>query len=439
MGLTMRERHAVIRELAKRFNKASKQERTQILTEAVQLTGYNRSYASFVLRHCGTSIARVVDGQRVVFVPGQAKERGSPRKRKSSYGSKELAAILTRLWALSDGLCGKRLVMFIRATLPILESQSSLSIADPEIRRQLQTISAATIDRILAKTKVRIKAKGRSYTRPGLLLKHHIPIRTFSDWNDQRPGFCELDLVAHDGGSAYGEFMQTLTLTDVATAWTEARALKNKAQCHVFDALQRLRAELPFPLLGIDSDNGSEFINSELHRYCQQEGIIFTRSRPYRKNDNCFVEQKNYSVVRRTVGYYRYDHPQQLQLMEKLYSLLRTYTNFFLPVMRLKEKTRVGSKVTRRYDTAVSPYQRLLDHPDVASEHKEALSLQFKQIKLLSLKQEIDQLQDQLFRSALALSHPPKPPRPGHPPPSHPWRHTNYGIEQFISRKGLKA
>src|SRR6185436_13014215 len=148
----------------------------------------------------------------------------------------------TRLWALSDGLCGKRLVMFIRSTLPVLERQGSFCITDPQIRQQLQTISAATIDRLLAKTKVRIKIKGRSYTRPGLLLKHHIPIRTFSDWNEHRPGFCELDLVAHDGGSAYGDYMQTLTLTDVATAWTEVRAVKNKAQRHVFEALTRIRA-----------------------------------------------------------------------------------------------------------------------------------------------------------------------------------------------------
>jgi len=192
------------------------------------------------------------------------------------------------------------------------------------------------------------------------LLKHHIPIRTFADWNEQCPGFCEADLVAHDGGAAFDEYCQTLTLTDIATGWTETAALKNKAQIHVFAGLQELRSRLPFPLLGIDSDNGSEFINNQLLRYCQDQHITFTRSRPLRKNDNCFVEQKNYSIVRRSVGYYRYDTPKQLNLLRSLYARLRLYNNFFLPGMKLKEKVRSGSKLTRRYDQPQTPYRRIL-------------------------------------------------------------------------------
>jgi hypothetical protein len=273
-----------------------------MLDDVVELTGYTRCYAAFVLRNCGKKQLRIVAGRALCFIPGHARSKGTPRHRQRKYGSPEFLDALKRLWALADGLCGKRLVAFIRQTLPVLLRQGSLQIADPALINQLLTVSPATADRLLAPTKARLRLKGRSTTRPGTLLKYHIPIRTFADWNDQRPGFCEIDLVAHDGGSAWGDYIHTLDLTDVATGWTEPQAVKNKAQCYVFDGLQQIRKRLPFHLLGIDSDNGGEFINDELRRYCEAEQITFTRSRPYRKNDNCFIEQKNCSIVRRTVG-----------------------------------------------------------------------------------------------------------------------------------------
>jgi hypothetical protein len=433
MGLTMRERHAVIREVSSRFQRARKKERSQILDDFVQLTGYTRCYAAFVLRNCGKKHLRMVAGRRVVFIPGQARAAGSKRERRGSYRTKPFLEALTQFWALSDGLCGKRLTVFIREVLPLLERQGRLTLADGTVRSQLLHVSPATADRLLAKTKRQSQLKARSGTRPGSLLKYHIAIRTFADWNELKPGFCEADLVAHDGGSAFGDYCQTLTLTDVASCWSETESIKNKAQIHVFAALKEIRARLPFPLLGLDSDNGSEFINNELLRYCEAEQITFTRSRPYRKNDNCFVEQKNYSLVRRSVGYYRYDSPHQLHLLRMLYARLRLYSNFFLPVMKLKEKVRIGAKVTRRYDQPKTPFRRVLDHPLVQQPVKDALQAQYQSLDVTALKRELNQLQKLLVRTAIRAGAPPQPPRcPPYPGPNHPWRTHNIGPSQSM-------
>jgi hypothetical protein len=242
--------------------------------------------------------------------------------------------------------------------------------------------------------------RGRSGTKPGTLLKKQIPIRTFAEWDEQRPGFVEIDLVAHDGGLAAGDYCQTLDLTDIATTWTETLAVRNKAQAWVFAALKEIRQKLPFSLLGIDSDNGSEFINKYLVEYCQKQKLSFTRSRPYRKNDNCFVEQKNYSVVRRAVGYARYDTEAQLHLLNELYATLRLYTNFFQPTMKLKSKERVGSKVIKRYDRAQTPYQRVLAAPQVSEAEKARLRAQYKTLNPAALKRKLMRLQERLRKSS---------------------------------------
>jgi hypothetical protein len=240
--------------------------------------------------------------------------------------------------------------------------------------------------------------KGRSHTKPGTLLKNQIPIRTFSEWEDRRPGFVEIDLVGHDGGDARGEFAQTLDVTDVCTGWTETEAVKNKAQAWVFQALQDIRNRLPFDVLGVDSDNGSEFINHHLLRFCSEEKITFTRTRSYRKNDNCFVEQKNYSVVRRAVGYYRYDTEEELRILNELYGYLRLYTNFFQPVMKLMEKTRIGSRVKKKYDKPRTPYQRVIESPHVPEDRKEQLRKQYATLNPAALKRTITKLQQKLLK-----------------------------------------
>ena len=195
-------------------------------------------------------------------------------------------------------------------------------------------------------------------------MKSQIPMRTWADWDDHRPGFVEIDLVGHEGGDNNGDFASSLTVTDIATGWTEIRSVRNKAARHVFAALVEIQAVLPFPLLGIDSDNGSEFINQHLLGWCVSQQITFTRSRPANKNDGCHVEQKNWDVARRTVGYWRYDTPSEVALLNQIWPALSPLINLFTPQQKLLTKTRVGAKVTKTYDTARTPYQRLAAHPD---------------------------------------------------------------------------
>jgi hypothetical protein len=210
-----------------------------------------------------------------------------------------------------------------------------------------------------------------------------------------------MDLVDHSGGRIIRgrDHAWTLCFTDVKTAWTECVAVRNKAQVHVFAAIKRARQRLPFPLLGIDSDNGSEFINHQLYRYCTEEKITFTRGRAGRKNDNAHVEQKNWSIVRRAVGYYRYENPEQLDILNTLYALLHLYVNFFLPVMKLREKVRIGSKVKRVYDDPKTPYARVLDSHNVSEEDKAELREAYGYLDLLSLRRRINELQDQLLET----------------------------------------
>ncbi|MGH9765398.1 MAG: DDE-type integrase/transposase/recombinase, partial [Blastocatellia bacterium] len=238
-----------------------------------------------------------------------------------------------------------------------------------------------------------------SHTKPGSLLKSQIPIRRFDKWNEGKPGFVEIDLVGHDGGNSSGEFCFTLDVTDIFTRWTETRAVKNKAQVWVFKALEYIIKLLPFALLGIDSDNGSEFINAHLLRYCQQQKITFTRARPYRKNDNCFVEERNNSIVRRAVGYQRYDTDDQLKTLNELYSLLRLYTNYFQPVMKLIKKERVGSKVKKVYDKPQTPYHRVLASADVSDLQKRKIRNEYTGLNPAQLKREISRLQEKLAAS----------------------------------------
>jgi hypothetical protein len=228
-----------------------------------------------------------------------------------------------------------------------------------------------------------------------------IPLRTWADWTEDRPGFCEIDLVDHSGGQILRgrEHAWTLCFTDVKTGWTECVAVRNKAQVHVFAAIQRARQRLPFPLLGIDSDSGSEFINDQLYRYCLTEEITFTRGRAGRKNDSAYVEQKNWSVVRRAVGYGRYDTPEQLELLNTLYARLHFYVNFFLPVMKLEEKVRLGSKVKRRYDDPRTPYARVLADDNVSQGDKAELREAYGYLDLIELRHRIDELQVYLLRS----------------------------------------
>lgn len=408
----MSERRAVVKAFAEQYQQGSKKARSEILHRFVRATGYSRSYASWLLRWHGK---RVRIGERVVVI-GDATKRVK-RRRKRVYGA-EVVAVVTKLWKLLDWPAGKRLAAALPGLVEALERHGELT-RRPEVRRQVLSISAATIDRVLAPERKRIALKGRSRTKPGTLLKHAIPVRTFAEWDEQRAGFAEVDLVAHDGGVARGEYVQTLTLTDVATGWTELAAVPTRAQVWVFEALQAVRARLPFPLLGIDSDNGGEFINKHLIAYCATENITFTRSRPYRKNDSCFVEQKNWSVVRRFVGYGRLEGEQQRRALDELYAVLRLLINFFVPSMKLVEKTRHGSRVTKRYDKPQTPYARVLASPTISEDLKNQLRTLYATLNPAALSRSISLRQRRIAnahvaappsRAVEAVEIPPPPP-----------------------------
>jgi len=397
MSLTMKEKQAVTKQLALKYKKATKKEKGQILDSVIALTGYNRSYAARVLRDRGKPkvLGKVRNGkQTITLVEDERTKRKKRRTRPRRYDN-EVFVRLAKIWIICDGICGKRLAPYLPEIIPVLERWGELKLTD-EVREKLLSISEATIDRLLAPVRKRYQLRARSGTKPGTLLKHQIPIRTFSEWNEKRPGFVEIDLVGHDGGNSRGDYIQTLDVTDVCTGWTETRAVKNKAQVWVFGGLTAIMGRMPFKVLGIDSDNGREFINDHLVRFCDKKKITFTRSRPYRKNDNCFVEQKNYSVVRKTVGYARYDTDEELNVLNELYDSLRLYTNFFQPVMKLIKKTRVGSKVRKEYDRARTPFRRVLESPFISEQAKEKLNQEYVTLNPVKLKRKIIRMQDRL-------------------------------------------
>jgi len=395
MGLNMKEKKAVIRETAARYQKAEKKGKTKILDEYIELTKYNRKYASWILRNWGKAVFIRIKGKLVKLVAGEIKNK-KRRNKPKKYNHTVLKAII-KIWYIFDCMCGKRLAPALRSMLPILLKYDEIDVSD-EVVEKLKTISPATIDRMLSGEKKKICFKSRSYTKPGTMLKHQIPIRTFSDWDEDKPGFLELDLVGHDGGNTRGDFAYTLNATDVNSGWTEMRAVKNRAQKWVFEALLDIKQSIPFKVLGIDSDNGSEFINAQLKRYCEAQSITFTRSRPYRKNDNCFVEQKNNSIIRNTVGYLRYDTEEELRIINELYNSLRLLVNFFYPSMKLINKTRIGSKVKRKYDIPKTPCQRLLKSDSVSSSLKQKLKAQFDKLNPAALKRTVTKLQNRLIK-----------------------------------------
>lgn len=398
----MAERRAVVRATARRYQRGQKKQKQKILDELVELTGYNRCYARRVLRRQSSEARKKLSGKR--------RRSGSSKQ----YDERVLVA-LRRIWLILDFICGKRLVAIMPEVLGRLEYFGELKV-DVRTRQKLLRISAATIDRLLSPERRKHQLRGRARTRPGTLLKHQIPLRTFSEWNEQRPGFVEIDLVSHDGGLAAGEYLYTLDMTDVYSGWTEVQAVQNKAQVWVFAALKALRSQLPFALRGIDSDNGSEFINDQLVRYCQHERITFTRSRPYRKNDNCFVEQKNYTMVRRHVGYQRLSGREQLSLVNELYGYLRLYANYFQPVMKLKSKERHGSQVKKTYHPAETPYQRLRRSEHLSATTKQRLAQQYGQLNPAALKRNIERIQARLLQMPLNA-----PSQRPHPRQLHGW------------------
>jgi hypothetical protein len=364
--------------LRERYRKSTKKQRSKILDEFVQTTGYHRKHAIALLR----GRRRHRDSQRPLRHP-----------RGRVYTDEDKRAVLW-LAELFDQIGSKRLRAAMDVVLATLRRQHYLQVS-PACFRRLQVISPSTMDR-LRRSERRVPGHRRGGTKPGTLLKSQVRVRTFADWDDKRPGFEEIDLVQHDGGNSRGFFACTLDVTDVCLGWTEMRAVTTKAQTRVFAALEYIRRNLPFPLLGLDSDNGSEFINDELIRYCTREHITFTRGRRGRKNDNAYVEQKNWSVIRRLVGDARYDTQRQVDQLNAIYAVYRLYVNHFLPVTKLVSKVRQGSKVKKIYDAPKTPYQRVLDSAEVGEPEKRKLRAVHAKLDVVQLRRDLDKMLDTL-------------------------------------------
>lgn len=381
MGLTLAERRAITEATAIRYERAGKRGKGVILDELCANTGWHRNHARKALH--------------AALKPKILAPR-SPRP--CMYGSEVIVA-LTACWEVLGMPAGKRLAPMLTEVVAVLRHFGELTIDEPTAQL-LVSMSAATIDRRLAPERARYQFRGRGGTKPGSLLKSQIPVRTWAEWDDAIPGFVEIDLVFHDGGTRGAGHAFTLTVTDIATGWTENRSVPDKTVKCVLAALNDIAGKMPFPILGVDSDNGSEFINEQLLDWCQGRQITFTRSRPGNKNDGCHVEQKNWTVVRRVVGYHRYDTAAELLLLNEIWQLQSKLTNYFYPQQKLISKARHGAKVSKKHDIATTPFHRAIDHPTMTVQRIVALTRTYSLINPAATRRQIQALTAQLLTMA---------------------------------------
>src|SRR5256714_6806517 len=383
-GISLQTRRELLQHLLPQYREASTvKKKSKLLDAFTAVTGYNRKYAMGLLNH-----AKV--------------QQSTPQRPPSQHYGPDAQLALFLVWHAANRICAKHLLPFLPTLVEALERHEHLHLTE-ECRSQLLSMSPATADRLLASQRKQSQ-RGLSTTRAGTLLKQQIPIRTFQEWKESRPGFLEADLVAHCGTDIEGGYLYTLTLTDIATGWTECLPLLYRSQETALAALQRARKLFPFPLLGIDTDNGGGFINEAVIVYCEQAHITFTRGAPYVKNDQCFVEQKNGAIVRQGVGYDRLVGEHAYRQLTELYRALRLYVNCFQPSMKLLAKEREGKKVRYVYDSAKTPLQRLL-LSDMLPAHKQQELLEVVQaLDPIGLFQQVEQLQQAVFRCAVGCS-----------------------------------
>jgi len=359
-----------------RYLKARRKEKTKILVEFCQNTGYNRKYAI-------TIMAAGYNHRKV--------EKTGRKKRKPKYGN-EVICTAVKVWELLDFPCGVRLKPSLEPTIEAMERHKEITVTT-KVRRGLLEISARTLDRRLKKEReVRRLDRHRGTTKHGSLLKSQIPIR-ITNWDTSEVGFMEMDTVSHNGGDPNGQFVSSLDMVEIYSGWSEQYAIMGKGETETVRAVDDIRADLPVEISGLDSDSGSEFVNWHMVRYCQKEPTLyFTRSRPDKKNDNAYVEQKNGSHIRDLLGFGRFDTPTHVKTMNDLYrNELRLMNNFFKPVMKIKSKEKINNSVCRKkYDIAKTPYQRLMGCPDIPDKKKKELQVLYLSLNPVQLKKQID-------------------------------------------------
>lgn len=362
-------RKELLEALKERYRMSSKKERTRILDEFTAVSGYHRKHAMRLLRNKGSR--KDTAGKRAP---------SNHRIGQRIYDEAVREALIV-LWEAGDRICGKRLKAVLPDLVEALERHGHLQL-ESQVKQRVLTASAATIDRLLSA--VRSQSGARRKRKRVKKVSGQIPVRTFSDWNEPEPGYLEIDFVAHSGGSMADSFLHTLVGTDVCSGWTECMVLLVREQSLAQEGLDALCGQVPFPVRGIDSDNDGAFINETLLAFCRTRGIEFTRCRPYHKNDQAWVEQKNGSVVRRLVGHERFSGVIAGQALAHLYQAARLYVNFFQPSFKLLRKSRDGARITRRYEPPATPCERLLRHPDVDDKVK---------ARLRSLREKLDPLE----------------------------------------------
>jgi hypothetical protein len=376
----MATRDELVVAVAGRYALGNRVERGRILDEFAAVTGHHRKHAMRLLR------------------AGQQSRGSDPRPSRRVYDDAMREALIV-IWEASDRVCGKRLRPLMPILVEAMERHGHLQLA-PEVRTGLLVMSAATIDRALRVVRGQAGGGTRRRAPPSAAIRRSVAVRTFDGWDDPPPGFMEADLVAHSGPTAKGSFVQTLTLTDIATGWTECAPVLVREQKLLTDVLGEMRTLMPFPLLGFDTDNDSVFMNETVHTYCKEAGIEFTRCRPYRKNDQAWVEQKNGAVVRRTVGYRRYEGLEAAAALARLYKALRLFVNFFQPSFKLAEKSRDGAKVRKRYHAPATPYQRLVSDRRTIEEVRHRVEAVYATLDPVQLLSEIRAAQQQLVEIA---------------------------------------
>lgn len=390
MELTLGQRKAITKAQLAKWPKATRSEKTVVLDAVCAVTGWHRDHARKAIR---------------MALADQARGGSVPRKRREparTYGD-DAVALLIRCWAALDGPAGKRLHAALPETLANMDRHGHLTGIDHAVIEQVLAMSPATIDRRLAPARAGLETRKQiGHTRPGSMLKSSIPMKTWHEWNESEPGFVQIDLVGHEGGDNNGAFFYSLDATDIATGWTESVTVRSKGEKIVAAGLQELQLRFPFHIAGIHSDNGSEFINHHLFRWCQIRQITFTRGRSSHKNDQAYVEQKNWTVVRRNAGYFRYDTPTELALLNQLWPLVSLQVNLFLPQQKLLSKTRTGAIVRKKHDVATTPLRRLLDrHGEIVDPHDRAdLETLLHDTDLIGLRHQIADIQGNLINLA---------------------------------------